>query len=352
MHSNDNQTRAWRMPAEWAPHAATWMVWPHNQGLWESVWGMTLAQVQADFAGVANAIARFEPVKLVVDPSALDSARALCVEAVELIVQPVNDSWCRDSGPSFVIHPQQGLAGVSWRFNAWGGKSAHDLDRSLARRLLDDLGLACFGSPLANEGGAIHVDGEGTLITTESVLLNPNRNPGLGKAEIEDSFRRLLGIEKTIWLPGDPDYVTGDMTDGHVDGVCAFARPGVLLVDATHDQGSVYAEVVRENRRALELARDARGRRFELIELFEATAAVDARAEVFCASYTNFYIANGAIIMPAYGIEADHQAAAVLARAFPGREVVPVRINALAHGGGGVHCITQQQPQWPLEVSA
>ncbi|BAQ80424.1 agmatine deiminase family protein [Pseudomonas sp. St29] len=352
MLSNDTQYPAWRMPAEWVTHAATWMVWPHNQGLWESVWGVTLAEVQADFARVANAIARFEPVKLVVDPAALDSARALCAGNIQLVVQPVNDSWCRDSGPTFIVHPQQGLAGVSWRFNAWGDKSAHDLDRSLARRLLDDLGLDCFGTPLANEGGAIHVDGEGTLITTESVLLNRNRNPGLGKAEIEAIFQRLLGVQKTIWLPGDPDHVTGDMTDGHVDGICAFARPGVLLVDATRDQGSVYAEVVRENRRALELARDARGRRFELIELFEASAAVNSQAEVFCASYTNFYLANGAVIMPAYGIAADEEAAQVLARAFPGRQVVPVRINHLAHGGGGVHCITQQQPRWPLEVQA
>jgi agmatine deiminase len=142
--------------------------------------------------------------------------------------------------------------------------------------------------------------------------------------------------------------VTGDMTDGHVDGVCAFAQPGVLLLDATRDSGSQYAEVARENRRALELARDAHGRGFELIELYEASEAVDPDAAVFCASYTNFYIANGAIIMPAYGIEADQLAAQTLAKAFPGREVVPVRINHLAHGGGGVHCITQQQPAWPL----
>ena len=349
MQQNEVQQSGWLMPAEWAPHAATWMVWPHNQALWESGWGVTLADVQVDFARVANAIARFEPVKMVVDPSAVARAQELCGANVELIVQAVNDSWCRDSGPSFVCHPQLGLAGVSWRFNAWGGKSAHDLDESLARRLLKDLGLECFGTPLSNEGGAIHVDGEGTLITTESVLLNSNRNPGMGKAEMEEIFARLLGVTKTIWLPGDPDFVTGDMTDGHVDGVCAFARPGVLLVDATRDQGSVYAEVVRENRRALELATDAQGRKFELIELYEATDAVDTEAEVFCASYTNFYIANGAIIMPAYGIAADQQAAAVLAQAFPGREVVPVQINHLAHGGGGVHCITQQQPAWPLQ---
>ena len=344
MQQNAMHNNGWWMPAEWSRHAATWMVWPHNRALWETTWGVTLAQVQQDFARVANAIARFEPVKMVVDPSAVAGAKALCGAGVELIEQAVNDSWCRDSGPSFICHPQQGVAGVSWRFNAWGGKSAHDLDESLARRVLNDLGLECFGTPLGNEGGAIHVDGEGTLITTESVLLNPNRNPGMTKAEVEAFFERLLGIKKTIWLPGDPDHVTGDMTDGHVDGVCAFARPGVLLVDATHDRGSVYAEVVRENRRALELATDARGRRFEMLELFEATDAVDTEAEVFCASYTNFYIANGAIIMPAYGIAADQVAAGVLAQAFPGREIVPVHINHLAHGGGGVHCITQQQP--------
>ena len=343
------QHNEWFMPAEWSAHAATWMVWPHNRQQWEAGWGVTLAQVQSDFARVANAIARFEPVKLVVDPSARASAAALCGANVELIELAVDDSWCRDSGPSFVCHPQHGVAGVSWRFNAWGDKSAHALDATLGRRALQHLELECFATTLCNEGGAIHVDGQGTLITTESVLLNPNRNPGLTKAEIEDVFARLLGVKKTVWLPGDPDHVTGDMTDGHVDGVCAFARPGVLLVDATHDQGSVYADVVRENRRALALASDAQGRRFELIELHEASEAVDAAADVFCASYTNFYIANGGIIMPAYGIAADHVAADVLAKAFPGREVVPVRINHLAHGGGGVHCITQQQPAWPLK---
>ncbi|XDR21358.1 agmatine/peptidylarginine deiminase [Pseudomonas putida] len=335
----------WRMPAEWARHAATWMVWPHNQAVWESGWHVRLADVQQDYARVAAAIARFEPVKMVVDPSAMASARALCGADIELIELAVDDSWCRDSGPSFVCHPQHGLAGLSWRFNAWGGKSHHSLDRSLGRRMLDQLGLDGFSTSLCNEGGAIHVDGEGTLITTESVLLNPNRNPGISKAEFEACFARYLGISKTIWLPGDPQYVTGDMTDGHVDGVCAFARPGVLLVDATHEQHSVYAEVVRENRRALELATDAQGRHFELLDLYEASAAVDQNAEVFCASYTNFYIANGAIIMPAYGIAADQEAAAQLGHAFPGREIVPVRIDHIAYGGGGIHCITQQQPE-------
>lgn len=348
MHRNDDWQNGWRMPAEWVPHAATWMAFPHNKALWEGGWRVTLEQVQEDFARVANAIARFEPVKMVVDPSALERARSLCGPNVELLSIAIDDSWCRDSGPTFVCHPQLGMAGVSWRFNAWGGKSAHGLDEGLGRRILNHLGLECFGTPLANEGGAIHVDGEGTLITTESVLLNGNRNPGISKREFEEVFSRLLGIRKTIWLPGDPDYVTGDMTDGHVDGVCAFVRPGALLVDATRDQNSTYAKVAKENRRALELATDAQGRHFEMLELFEASDAVDPDAEVFCASYTNFYLANGAVIMPAYGIDADQEAAATLRLAFPGREVVPVQINHLAHGGGGVHCITQQQPACPV----
>ena len=339
----------WFMPAEWCRHAATWMVWPHNKALWENGWGVTLPQVQQDFARVVNAIARFEPVNLVVDPAAQAEARALCGDGVRFIPLPVDDSWCRDSGPTFICHPELGTAGISWRFNAWGGKSAHGLDEGLARRVLNSLELECIGSFLANEGGAIHVDGEGTLITTESVLLNSNRNPGMTKLEIERIFSRLLGIEKTIWLPGDPDHVTGDMTDGHVDGVCAFSRPGHLLVDATLDGHSTYGRVVRENRRALALATDARGRSFECLELFEASEAVDAEAEVFCASYTNFYLANGAIIMPAYGVSADEAAGEVLRRAFPNRQLVPVRINQLAHGGGGIHCITQQQPAWPVQ---
>ncbi len=167
------------MPAEWAPQTQTWMIWPERPDNWR----LGGKPAQAAHAAVAKAIARFEPVKMVVDPSAVASARALCGANIELIELAVDDSWCRDSGPSFVCHPQHGLAGLSWRFNAWGDKSQHGLDRSLGRRILDQLGLDGFSTSLCNEGGAVHVDGDGTLITTESVLLNPNRNPGVSKAE-------------------------------------------------------------------------------------------------------------------------------------------------------------------------
>ena len=340
-----------RMPAEWEPHEQTWMVWPERPDNWRN--GGKPAQ--AAFAAVAKAIARFEPVTVCASAGQYENARARLDDGnIRVVEISSDDAWVRDTGPTFVIDDKGDVRGVDWGFNAWGGFEGGlyfpwHRDDQVASKIL---GIErCDGyrtEGFVLEGGSIHVDGEGTLVTTESVLLNPNRNPGVSKREMEEIFSRLLGVTKTIWLPGDPQYVTGDMTDGHVDGVCAFARPGVLLVDATHDRDSVYAEVVRENRRALSLARDAQGRSFELIDLYEASAAVDPEAEVFCASYTNFYIANGAIIMPAYGIEADREAARVLAGAFPDREVVPVRINNLAHGGGGVHCITQQQPAWPL----
>lgn len=335
----------WWMPAEFESHAGCWMLWPERPDNWRE----GARPAQAAFRAVAEAIGRFEKVHIGVSAGQRATARALLPAHVGLLTLPHDDCWMRDVGPTYLVSEQPGLRAVHWRFNAWGGAEEGlyrpwDQDARVGAAVLAHEAVGRYRAPIVLEGGAIHVDGEGTALLTEQCVLNPNRNPGMTKAEVEAIFARLLGIKKTIWLPGDPDHVTGDMTDGHVDGVCAFARPGVLLVDATHDRGSVYAEVVRENRRALELATDARGRRFEMLELFEATDAVDTEAEVFCASYTNFYIANGAIIMPAYGIAADQVAAGVLAQAFPGREIVPVHINHLAHGGGGVHCITQQQP--------
>jgi len=337
----------WFMPAEWAKHSATWMVWPHNAALWKGIRGVTLADVQQDVARVAQAVRYFEPVNMVVHPSGVTRARELCGPLIEIIPMSVDDSWCRDSGPTFICHPEHGLAGVNWRFNGWGGKARHALDETLGRRILESQGLECFSLPLINEGGAIHVDGEGTLITTESVLLNANRNRGMNKREVEEHFRLALGIEKTIWLPGDPDDITGDFTDGHVDGICAFASPGVLLLECTREQDTEYTEVFRENRRALELARDAQGRELQLLSLYEAEG-VESCGEVFCASYSNFYIANGGVIMPSYGVASDQAAVETLRLAFPDRQVVQVSINNLAHGGGGIHCITQQQPEWQL----
>ena len=325
------------MPPEWAPHGRCWMAWPYRHDLWRD-----LPAAQRAYVAVAQAVARFEPVVMLAAPEAAAKASELCGPAIEVRPWAIDDSWSRDSGPTFLKHRQSGaLAGTAWHFNAWGGKHRPwDRDEALAAGILADLGLPCFQSPLFLEGGAIHVDGEGTLITTESCLLNANRNPGLTKPAAEAELRRALGIETVIWLPGDPDETE---TDGHVDGIACFVRPGFALVEIHPDPHDPLAAVLAENRRALELARDARGRTIEILPLQTAVEA-EASSDVFCNAYINFYLANGAVILPSYGIASDAAARDVVAKAFPDREIVQVDVNGIAPGGGGIHCITPQQP--------
>jgi agmatine deiminase len=336
------------MPAEWSNHERCWMAWPTRQIDWPSVgigWP-DLGLVEQSYASVANAIAGFEPVTMVVDPSDLERAIALCDSNVEVLELPVNDSWMRDTGPSFLKHKQTGeIAGTAWRFNCWGGFYPHYLeDAQIAGRILDRLGLPTYRSSLTMEGGAFHVDGEGTLVTTESAALNPNRNWGLDKKQAEIEFCRATGAEKVIWLPGDLDSETPDMTDGHVDGVMCFVEPGVVLVERDVSNDGVNARLEKENRRVLELATDARGRKLEIIDLEVDHSEIGADYDLFCDSYVNFYLPNGGLIMPSYGVASDQIVQAFLAKIFSDREVVMVDINAIAPGGGGIHCITQQQP--------
>ncbi|WP_421881745.1 agmatine deiminase family protein [Pacificispira sp.] len=330
---------AFRMPAEWEPHIRTWMVWPHRQ----EMWAPDLTSVQKDYAAVARAIARFEPVRMIADPSAAEGARAVCGGEVEVVAYPVDDSWFRDTGPSFVISPE-GRAGVSWRFNAWGGKTEHfDKDAALAASVLRDLNLPVLHSALATEGGALHVDGEGTLLTTDTVILNPNRNPGIRRDKAEAIFARTLGVEKTIWLPGNP-YETG--TDGHIDGIACFTAPGKVLVEIDPEADADEAAVARRNIDILRDATDAKGRRLEITELRAAPRRDTATTENFdfCNCYINFYVCNGGVVMPGFDLPGDAEARAVVQAAFPGREIVQVPILALATGGGSIHCITQQEP--------
>ncbi len=323
------------MPAEWAPHARTWMAWPCREDFWPD-----LEAARRAFAEVARAIADFEPVTMIAPLALAAEAGSACGPAVAVEAIEIDDSWTRDSGPSFVRHPDGRLGGVSWRFNAWGGKHAPwERDARLAETLLSRLGLPCHEGPLTLEGGALHVDGEGTLLTTESVVFNANRNPGLERAEAERLLCESLGVERVVWLPGDVEEIE---TDGHVDGIACFAAPGRVLIGSV-DPAVPHAAALRENRRALELARDARGRAFEIVELPEADPAV-ATNEIYCTAYINFYLVNGGLVMPAYGLPSDAAAAEVLGRAFPGRRVVAVDVRAIAPGGGGIHCITQQQP--------
>ena len=329
------------MPGEWVPHRACWMAWPSEHAQWEN-----LDQVERAYANVANAIAEFEAVMMVADPANADRAHRLCGGNAEVIEMRLDDSWMRDSGPSFLRHERSGIvAGTDWRFNCWGGAMpGYQEDAQTANRVLDLLGMDAYHSCLVMEGGALHVDGDGTLVTTESVVLNANRNPGIDRQQAEIELCRATGARKIIWLPGDLNGDTTDMTDGHVDGIMCFVEPGVVLFERDAAAEGVYAELERDNRRALELATDARGRKFEIIDLVCDHAEIGHQDELFCSSYINFYLPNGGLVMPSYGVAADDVVAEQLGRVFPGRKLVSVDLNAIAPGGGGIHCITQQQP--------
>ncbi len=330
----------WSMPAEWHPHARCWMAWPAR----EDRWGDLLRDLRAEVARLARTIARFEPVVMVASPETAEPARAACGPDVAVLPLPIDDIWTRDSGPTFLLDGKGEVAGVSWRFTAWGGKHERfAADATLGRRLLDHAGLTCFPASLGTEGGAFHVDGEGTVLTTETTILNPNRNPGSRKADVEATLRGWLGADKVIWLPGS----TADtITDGHVDGIAAFVRPGVAVAEITPDRADPEYAELQENLKALRLATDARGRRLEVAVVRRPTE-VGRRGESFCASYVNFYLANGAVVMPEFGDNrgADTAARGVLSQLFPDRQVVPVPLSVIPEGGGGIHCVTQQQPK-------
>ncbi|GAA1959994.1 agmatine deiminase family protein [Catenulispora subtropica] len=327
-----------RMPAEWAEHEGTLMAWPTRPDLW----GAVLEDAKGEYAEVAKAIARFEPVLMVAPPGAGAEARIRCGETVEVVEMPIDDSWLRDSGPIFLTDDTGGRVGVDFRFNAWGGKhSPWDADDRVSALLLDHLNVERVVSPMILEGGAITVDGEGTLITTEQCLLHPNRNPDWTKQQIEAELKARLGVTTVIWLPfgGAEDYET----DGHVDGCCAFVGPAKVIVQLPDDPAHPDYERCRANLAVLESAVDARGRRLEIVPITQSNR-VEVDGHEVEVGYLNFYLPNGGVVVPVAGLPADEGALAALAAAMPDREVVGVTTRTLAHGGGGIHCITQQIP--------
>jgi agmatine deiminase len=312
------------------------MAWPCREGLWANN-----ADTQREYADVANTIAHFEPLNMLVPSHKLEQAKALLGGGVRIIEMPIDDSWARDSGPNFLVNADGEVAGSTWTFNAWGNKySPFDQDALMGRRILEHAGVPRYASGMICEGGAITVDGEGTIITTESCLLNPNRNPGMSRQEIEAELCRTLGAEKVIWLPGDPEETE---TDGHVDGVAAFIEPGRVLMEVNSDKTDPHYEVGQRNLAAMKGQKDARGRQLE-IELIEEGHYHPGIWNEGCSSYINSYLANGAVIVPGYGYDRDTLAVETYQRLYPEREVVQVYIGHIAQGGGGVHCITQQQP--------
>jgi agmatine deiminase len=329
------------MPPEWERHSRTLMAWPVK----EAVWPEPFDAILPAYAEIVKAIARFEPVTLVVKPDLIANAVAYCGSAsnIELLPLAHNDSWMRDSGPTIIWDGHGQLVGLNWIFNAWGGKFPYELDNLVAPQILNHLRIPCTDLPLVMEGGSFHVDGGGTLLTTEECLLNPNRNPRLSREKIEAYLRQSLGISKIIWLKRGWD---GDDTDGHVDNVACFARPGVILTQVCHDPADPNYAITQENLATLQAATDAHGKPFKVIAVGQPPARFYQGARLTL-SYINFYFVNGGIVMPVFGDDAagtDEDARTVLKEVFPEREIVSVDGAIIARGGGNVHCLTQQVP--------
>ncbi len=321
-----------RTPAEWEPHERTIMGWPCRRALW----GPTLGQAYEDYATVANAIAQFEPVAMIANPGGdAETARSKCSAAVEIIELPLDDSWLRDCGPIYVYREDGSRLAVHFRFNAWGEKfPPWDNDAAVGALVAEHFGDEVEPASMVLEGGSILTDGSGTLLTTEQCLLNPNRNPDLTRAQIEARLKRHLGVTKLVWL--GQGLLEDRDTDGHVDLIAAFTPTNqVLLQQVPEDNPN--ADNCHENRRRAESAG------LEVIGL-PFLPYTEVNGETVAASYLNFYICNGAVIVPVCGADTDEEALATIVTGYPGREVIPVPGAVLAYGGGGPHCITQQVP--------
>jgi agmatine deiminase len=348
-----------RMPGEFEPHRGCWLLWPERPDNWREA----ARPAQLAFASVAAAIAQFEPVTVGVSTAHYSTARTLLDARVRVVEMAHDDSWMRDVGPTCVVNERGVVRGVDWHFNAWGGLDGGlyfpwDQDELVARKVLEIEGLDRYRAPLVNEGGAIHTDGEGTLLVTEECLRNPNRNPGRNKTEIEQQLRAYLGVTQIVWLGKG---VFNDETDGHVDNLACFVRPGTLCLTWTDRRRDPQFRISRDAWERLNDARDARGRRLTVTKLpmpgpltlqaREAAGIVPREGtkprragERLAASYVNFYIANGAVIMPLLDERTDRAAAQCLRRLFPTRRVVGVPAREVLLGGGNIHCITQQIP--------
>jgi agmatine deiminase len=354
------RTDGFRMPGEFEPHLATWMIWPQRPDNWR----LGAKPAQAAFARVAAAIAEFEPVWMAVNHDAFANARALLPPQVHVVEISNNDAWMRDIGPSFVVDDKGGVRAVDWVFNAWGGLYdglyfPWDKDDAVPAKTCEILGIDRYRAPFVLEGGSIHVDGQGTVITTEECLLSPGRNPGMSREEIERGLRDYLGVETVVWLGRgfDPEETTG-----HVDDVAAFVRPGVIVIAWSDDPADWRHEIMADNLRRLQTARDAGGRAFEIVKIPCPADAVFTAEEAggvdlvegskprrpgdrMPATYVNYYVCNGGVIMPVFDDPNDEAGREVLQRLYPDRRVLTVPGREILLGGGNVHCITQQQPR-------
>jgi len=340
---------SYQMPPEWAEHSRTIVSWPVQASM---VYPDEYEETCGAYADMVRAIAEFEPVTVLVNPEDMDAVSGLFGGngRIECLAVEHNDSWVRDNGPTFITSVEDGsLAGVNWKFNAWGGKYAPwDLDDAVAVKVLEHYGVKRFDAPLVMEGGSFHVDGEGTLITTEECLLNPNRNPELSREEIEAYLQKYLNVNKVIWLRRGLD---GDETDGHVDNIACFAAPGKVILQVCGDPEDANYAITQENLKILREAVDAKGRQLEVIPIAQPPYR-EHNGHRLTLSYINFYFVNGGIILPVFGADAeetDRLAEEKLREVFPERAVRRVDGMGIIREGGNVHCATQQIPKGFME---
>jgi agmatine deiminase len=328
------------MPLESAPHERTLMQWPVS----EAVYGRALLRrIQGSIARIANAIAEYEPVAMLVGAGQSKTAQRMLGSAVELWDIPTDDLWCRDSGPTFVKNAKGELAVAHLKFNGWGSKQPHANDALVAQRVAKRLGLPLLDTGLVGEQGGVEHDGEGTLLAHASCWDNPNRNR-LPRAEIERRLLGALGGKKLIWAPG----VKGqDITDYHIDALARFVAPGKVLIQlgAKVDPDDPWSVSGHKTQRILEQETDAKGRKLEIIRLPDPVG-IRVRKPDFVASYVNYYVCNGAVIAAQFGDrKADVHAREVLQGLYPDRRIVALDVDPIGESGGGIHCATQQQPK-------
>jgi agmatine deiminase len=343
------------MPGEFERHAGCWMLWPQRADNWRE----RALPVQEAFALLTAAISQFEPLTVGVPARQFDFARSALLPRVRLVKLSSDDCWMRDVGPSFVVNAGGELRGVDWRFNAWGGVyDPFRRDDRVAAAVLGAQGAARYRAPIVNEGGAIHVDGDGSVMVTEQCLLNRNRNPKLDRAGISRQLQRYLGVSSVIWLG---EGVVNDETSGHIDNLACFVRPGEVCLTWTDNRRDAQYRVSRDAYERLMAVRDARGRRLKVHKLpspgplymtRREAAGIERHAGIrvlkagqrLAGSYVNFYLANGAVIVPLLDTRSDGAALRVLRRLFPQRRVVGVPAREFLLGGGNIHCLTQQVP--------
>jgi agmatine deiminase len=358
LNSTPSEDGFW-MPAEFERHAGTWILWPERT----DIWPFGAKPAQAVFVQMATTIAQFEHVTVGVSHSQFLNARQRLPDEIDVVALSYNGCWIRDTGPTFVIDGRGNVRGIDWKFNAWGGADEGlyfpwDLDDALPLKILGLLGIDRYDGPIVLEGGGIHADGGGTLLTTECCVLNRNRNPALTRQNAETIFADYLGISKTIWLKRGL-YL--DETGGHVDNICCFVRPGVVALAWTDDTSDPQYEISCEALDILSTATDANGRRLQVHKIVQPSpiliqkdesASVDvvpgtvSRCEGsrLPASYINYYVVNGGVIVPIFGDKSDNDVLSRIQELYPSRKVVPVNTRALLFGGGNIHCNVLQQP--------